>query len=253
MSVPKHWKRFWNRVDISNDGCWEWPTTSTRQKGVIYLGGKTTLAHRVSYRDFYGVDPGKFVVMHKCDNYLCVRPDHLSLGTVKENNADRASKCRNGDKGWLGVINRNRHTQGTKFARLMGRVDINGDECWPFLDNDKSLYDKITINGQYYLAHRLAYEEFYGIKLKEVDVIMHTCDTPKCVRPDHLCVGTLSNNSCDMVRKSRHPVGKLTPEYIKIIRERIENGDKQREIANDFGVDQSMVSYIATGASWSYV
>lgn len=53
---------------------------------------KTVKAHRWAYEHFYGVEPGKMLVMHTCDNKLCCNPLHLKLGTHKENMKDLADK-----------------------------------------------------------------------------------------------------------------------------------------------------------------
>jgi hypothetical protein len=51
-------------------------------------------AHRASYRISVGPIPPGILVCHKCDNPICVRPDHLFLGTARDNNVDRANKGR---------------------------------------------------------------------------------------------------------------------------------------------------------------
>lgn len=52
------------------------------------------MAHRFSYELHYGDIPGNMCVLHRCDNRLCVRPDHLFLGTLKENVRDMMAKQR---------------------------------------------------------------------------------------------------------------------------------------------------------------
>lgn len=78
-----------------NSGCWLWITgVNKRGYGVLTICQKQHGAHRVSYQAFKGQIPDGLVVMHKCDTPSCVNPDHLSTGTVLDNNKDAASKRR---------------------------------------------------------------------------------------------------------------------------------------------------------------
>lgn len=84
--------RFWAKVEKSN-GCWKWTGMRAHGYGYLWREGKMVRAHRLSYELFVG-DPGDRVVMHRCDNPGCVNPDHLTLGTVADNNADMRAKQR---------------------------------------------------------------------------------------------------------------------------------------------------------------
>ncbi len=89
--------KFWGKVDKSGD-CWLW--TATRMKravcgyGVLRVNGKSELAHRVSYEMAYGKIPTDMKVLHRCDNPICVNPNHLFLGTQADNLIDMRTKGR---------------------------------------------------------------------------------------------------------------------------------------------------------------
>lgn len=87
--------RFWSKVDRSGD-CWTWNNYVTAKGyGKYKYNGKTSLAHRVSFQTHHGITltPDQ-VLLHSCDNPSCVRPSHLKVGTVQENNEDKRIKGR---------------------------------------------------------------------------------------------------------------------------------------------------------------
>lgn len=75
--------------------CWEWTGSKTRDGyGVIGIGRKQYRASRMSYTIHKGFIPSGMCVCHTCDNPLCINPDHLFLGTHKENTQDMMKKGR---------------------------------------------------------------------------------------------------------------------------------------------------------------
>lgn len=92
---------FFARIDKNKFGCWEWNGSRHMKMpyGKLWFKGKCYLAHRISYEIHKGEIPAGMHVMHiVCDNPVCVRPDHLAIGTHLDNMRDCAKKGRTGYK-----------------------------------------------------------------------------------------------------------------------------------------------------------
>jgi hypothetical protein len=122
---------FWQQVDKSGD-CWNWTYTKDPDGyGVFTFASKNYRAHRYSFEAAFGWILKGFVVDHHCDNPSCVRPDHLWLGTVADNNADRAAKGRSATGSRNGaVIHRDKIAIGVLRARReKPEVFVRGERC----------------------------------------------------------------------------------------------------------------------------
>lgn len=93
--------RIWSRAEKRPSGCVEWVGTRDRSKGspdlyygVMKHGGRSHRVHRLVYALTNGPIPHGLVVRHKCDNGLCINPDHLEIGTIAQNNQDREDRGR---------------------------------------------------------------------------------------------------------------------------------------------------------------
>lgn len=89
--------------------------------------------------------------------------------------------------------------------------------------------------------------------------MLHSCDNRRCVRPDHLFLGTVADNVHDMIRKNRKPLGEqcnrgpLTKDKVLDIIDRHADGQTYGSIARIFGISKGMISHIIRGRQWKHV
>lgn len=75
-------------------GCIEWTASKRNGYGRVHWDGKPRTVHRLAWAAAHGPIPAGFGVLHRCDNPACLNPDHLFIGTHKENMRDMKSKGR---------------------------------------------------------------------------------------------------------------------------------------------------------------
>lgn len=137
------------------------------------------------------------------------------------------------------------------------RVKQGGpDECWLWQSYCfKDGYGCFYINRRYQRAHRVSWQLVNG-KIPVGLCVLHHCDTPLCVNPRHLFLGTNADNATDKVTKGRHlfgekhPLARLTGEQVIEIRQATQT---LRVIAQRFNVSQRLVGKIKHGEAWSHV
>ena len=90
----KTYERFICKIEKTNT-CWIWKAQIyPNGYGAFHIDGKNSLAHRASWMLHKGQVPKNKIVCHKCDNRKCVNPDHLFLGSYKDNTEDMIKKGR---------------------------------------------------------------------------------------------------------------------------------------------------------------
>jgi len=134
-------------------------------------------------------------------------------------------------------------------------VDKTGD-CWLWTGTLSTHgYGLISIDSRWRLAPRIAWELYHG-ELPGKKHVLHRCDNPRCVRDDHLFLGTHQDNMKDKVKKRRHYYGEkhqnhiLTESTVKIIRA---SALSNAELAMQYGVNASVISRVRAGKAWKHV
>jgi hypothetical protein len=128
-------ERFWSRVRKS-DGCWEFVSGASKGYGYLNIGRRDeqeVLAHRYSWELHNGPIPDGLLVLHRCDNPPCVRPDHLFLGTKKDNADDMVRKGRSHlqkvfPSAWPDILARNQDRRGK--AEVVLDEDLNDEPAF---------------------------------------------------------------------------------------------------------------------------
>lgn len=151
--------------------------------------------------------------------------------------------------------------------RFMSKVE-RGHGCWHWTGHLSNGYGRLRLRGvaSSYLAHRLSY--FIATDVWPGDQhVCHRCDNPACVRPDHLFLGTQSDNMQDAAGKGRTRSGttirrgrgqlppscRLTVSAVRSIRQEREGGQSLGAIARRHGVHKTAIHKIVNRLTWKHV
>lgn len=164
---------------------------------------------------------------------------------MKEHAARFWSKVSKTNTCWLWTGSRDRHPRGKGLT--YGTFGVGSR-------TDKSC--------RHIKAHRVSWDLAYGAIPQGV-MVLHRCDVPHCVRPDHLFLGKQADNMADMMKKGRgvqhtgvdHGNAKFTKQQVDNIRKRYRKGAKKGSgaagvIAAEFGVDRHTIQRIAIGKTY---
>jgi len=144
-------------------------------------------------------------------------------------------------------------------ARFWSKV-VKGsrNECWLWKAGRVQGYGAFWYKVGPARAHQVSWELTNKRAIPKGLIIMHSCDTPLCVNPKHLILGTHQQNISDRDQKGRqrtthgteHPLAKLNDDDVRFIRA---SPLGQRKLAAQYGVSQSLIHRIRARLSWAHV
>lgn len=148
-------------------------------------------------------------------------------------------------------------TQSIK-ARFMSKVRLDeATGCWEWAASKRGEYGQFHLDGKVPHAHRVSYALRYG-PIQDGLHVLHRCDNPGCVNPEHLFLGTQTENMADRDVKGRQACqqgagnnhAKLTEDDVLAIRAA---SGTQQTIADRFGITRAMVSQIRLRKAWAHL
>lgn len=130
------------------------------------------------------------------------------------------------------------------------KVDRTGD-CWPWTGcKNWAGYGKVGVENQLKGTHRVAWELTNG-PIPDGLHVCHRCDNPPCCNPDHLFLGTRSDNMRDAREKGRIAGQKLTRADVDVIRAEYAGGISMAAIGRARNVTRRSIANVIHGRTWA--
>lgn len=218
-------------IEITPDNCWIWLLGKADRLPSYKVGGtKKRRPAEHFWKQKYGNFPAHDI-WKKCSSNRCVNPDHYI-----EYSSD--------------------------VKRFMLKVDKESSECWEWSGSKNRFgYGMFRIKRDVVAAHRFSYHHFvdntFPVRERneqdEKIHILHTCDNPSCVRPEHLFVGSDYDNCLDRDMKGRHGTAKLNSDDVKEIRQLFQSGGYVKDISKLFNLTESNCYAVINNKHWKWV
>lgn len=149
-------ERLLGKIKIDTNGCWNWTGALRGGYGCVSINKKLFAAHRLSYEVYISLITDNLFVCHKCDNPKCINPNHLFLGTHKDNMKDAF------DKGRLVIPTGNQFKVGNKPKHRSLT-----DEQVTTIKNDMVVYKNSKTLKEIALIHGVSYQVLKDMRRKK--------------------------------------------------------------------------------------
>lgn len=234
--------RFWEKVAITANpnSCWEWQSAKGKYGyGRFSIKSTAFLAARLAFFIHTKIDPSELHVLHRCDNPPCCNPNHLFLGTAKDNMDDMRIK-------------------GRKVPRTYTEEDLNK------IRGSANRYAKLTEEQvveivSVYLKGSVTHLDLakkYNVSQGTIkDVIVGKTWKHLCVNvPESERIKMASKNRCRQKEQARIARTKLTEvQVIEIVNLYLQGNHSHSSLANKYNIAKDDISKILKGVTWKHL
>jgi hypothetical protein len=226
--------RFWSKVKFPEniDDCWEWTAYKDRDGygHFTIINNKVIRASRFAYEFYNGPIPNGLLVCHKCDNPPCCNPNHLFLGTIRENSIDMLKKGRApiGDKDF--------------GKRTHGKIIENDVEDILHLK-----YDTVQTASQCLGIHQHAVRAIFQRKSWQSITDRYSDDELNIIK------NKLHENQLEKYHSKKLSKAILDESTIKLIKFKLNNGERIVDISKNLNIARYHITDIKYKKVYKYV